>query len=142
MELLVNHQAYKKPTTDPGTLADIVKLCRPYLPPDLIAPQSFVEHFVAARQLPVYFSGRFGFELYLNDESNTAGMSYCVETGTNGWRYLSGGSTQSQSPLFDLSAWQRIRHFCQTADKGRDWIYPALEGIWFEFDVDADERPV
>ncbi len=114
-----------------------MRLCRQYVPEALVDEASYALHLAIAGQLPPYFADDFGYETYLDRPGGQAGISFFVRPGRSGWAFLCGRKGEAFHHFFVNPAWQRVRHLCLEADELES--YTALRGLWFEFDIDADQ---
>ena len=129
-----------------NSLAQYLDLIKPDVSEQLIDAAHWADIAAIAQWLPGPITNFFGFECRLGDPTPQADFLLSVGTDEAGQRILAG-----QSPRYPLNpallkepVWQQVQQFTQTWLNESSDLYPNVNNIWLEFDVDGNstEPPI
>ena len=109
----------------------------------LISPESILKIQNYAECLPGDISTFFGFECPLDTNNVSADFLFCSTKNTGKNSILAGlhPSIQMSEELFEDSAWNKVRQFCQEWENRESILYSNLSNIWLEFDIGQQLAP-
>ncbi len=137
---------------DPGTLNDVLEICRPTITPALIDAPSLARLAAVCARLPKSFSTFWGVEAALGNPRAEVDLLVEVKRGSPRHGLIAGLAPSKLDELCErVPAWIELRRFARAWADRDDARAALVRNVWVEFDLiaaaganppfDALERP-
>lgn len=117
------------------TLANSLEIILPHLSPEIAAPEALSRlRKLAQLSAPIH---RAGFECRLGEGITQIDLQQCIFAKDNEPKILAEhiATVALSSNVFEQSAWNRIRQFCEAWSDSSSYLHEGITEIWLEFDL-------